>query len=239
VRDASTPREVRTPIKGVTKVMAEAMVASAFTAPHVTEWVEVDVTRTLDLVERLRARPQFDGVKVSPLLLVATGLIRAARQHPGVNATWDAAAGEIVTKSYVNLGIAAATPRGLVVPNVKDADLLDLVGLARALQDLVDTARAGRTTPADMAGGTITITNVGVFGVDGGTPIINPGESAILCMGRAVAKPWVVDGEVRVRQVMQLTLSFDHRLVDGALGSQVLASVARFLEDPAVELVLG
>jgi pyruvate dehydrogenase E2 component (dihydrolipoamide acetyltransferase) len=238
-RDPSAPREVRTPIKGVTKVMAEAMVSSAFTAPHVTEWVEVDVTRTLDLVERLRARPQFEGVKVSPLLLVATGLIRAARQHPGVNATWDGAAGEIVTKNYVNLGIAAATPRGLVVPNVKDADLLDLVGLARALQGLVDTARAGRTTPADMAGGTITITNVGVFGVDGGTPIINPGESAILCMGRAVAKPWVVEGEVRVRQVMQLTLSFDHRLVDGALGSQVLASVARFLEDPAVELVLG
>jgi pyruvate dehydrogenase E2 component (dihydrolipoamide acetyltransferase) len=239
VRDASTAREVRTPIKGVTKVMAEAMVASAFTAPHVTEWVEVDVTRSLDLVERLRARPQFDGVKVSPLLLVATGLVRAARAHPGVNATWDAAAGEIVTKNYVNLGIAAATPRGLVVPNVKDADLLDLVGLARALQELVETARAGRTTPADMAGGTITITNVGVFGVDGGTPIINPGESAILCMGRAMTKPWVVEGEVRVRHVMQLTLSFDHRLVDGALGSQVLASVARFLEDPAVELVLG
>ena len=239
VRDASVPREVRVPIKGVTKVMAEAMVSSAFTAPHVTEWVEVDVTRSLDLVERLRARPEFDGVKVSPLLLVAMALIRAARQHPGVNATWDAAAGEIVTKNYVNLGIAAATPRGLVVPNVKDADLLDLVGLARGLQDLVDTARAGRTTPADMSGGTITITNVGVFGVDGGTPIINPGESAILCMGRAIAKPWVVDGEVRVRQVMQLTLSFDHRLVDGALGSQVLASVARFLEDPAVALVLG
>ncbi len=233
------PREVRTPIKGVTKLMAEAMVASAFTAPHVTEWVEVDVTRTLELVERLRPRPEFEGVKVSPLLLVATGLIRAARRFPGVNATWDAAAGEIVTKNYVNLGIAAATPRGLVVPNVKDADLLDLVGLAGALQNLVDTARAGRTLPSDMAGGTITITNVGVFGVDGGTPIINPGESAILAMGRAVAKPWVVDGEVRVRQVMQLTLSFDHRLVDGALGSRVLADVARFLEDPAVELVLG
>ena len=107
------------------------------------------------------------------------------------------------------------------------------------VQGLVDTARAGRTTPADMAGGTITITNVGVFGVDGGTPIINPGESAILCMGRAVAKPWVVDGAVAVRQVMQLTLSFDHRLVDGALGSQVLASVARSSEDPAVELALG
>jgi pyruvate dehydrogenase E2 component (dihydrolipoamide acetyltransferase) len=238
-RDPDAPREVRTPIKGVTKLMAEAMVASAFTAPHVTEWVEVDVTRSLDLVERLRAHPRFEGIKVGPLLLVAAGLIRAARAYPGVNATWDSAAGEIVTKNYVNLGIAAATPRGLIVPNVKDADLLDLLGLARALQELVETARAGRTTAADMAGGTITITNVGVFGVDGGTPIINPGESAILCMGRAVAKPWVVDGEVRVRQVMQLTLSFDHRLVDGALGSRVLSHVARFLEDPAVELVLG
>ncbi len=231
-------RETRTPIKGVTKLMADAMVASAFTAPHVTEWVEVDVTRTLELVDRLKARPELEGVRVSPLLIVALGVIDAVRRHPGINATWDAEAGEIVTKHYVNLGIAAATPRGLVVPNVKDADALDLVGLARALHDLVETAKAGRTQPAEMSGGTITITNVGVFGVDGGTPIINPGESAILAMGRAVAKPWVVDGEVRVRQIMQLTLSFDHRLVDGALGSQVLASVARFLEDPAVALLL-
>ena len=238
-RDPAGVREVRTPIKGVTKHMAEAMVASAFTAPHVTEWVEVDVTRSLDLVERLRARPEFEGVRVNLLLLVSSALIHAVRRHPGVNATWDGAAGEIVTKHYVNLGIAAATPRGLMVPNVKDADLLDLRGLAAALNDLVETAKAGRTQPLDMAGGTITITNVGVFGVDGGTPIINPGESAILAMGRAVAKPWVVDGEVRVRQVMQLTLSFDHRLVDGALGSQVLADVARFLEDPAVALLLG
>ena len=237
---ASRPgeRETRTPIKGVTRLMAEAMVASAFTAPHVTEWVEVDVTRTLDLVERLRARPELADLRVSPLLLVAAGLVRAARERPGINATWDAASQEIVTKHYVNLGIAAATPRGLVVPNVKDADLLDLVGLAHALHDLVETAKAGRTTPEAMSGGTITITNVGVFGVDGGTPILNPGEAAILCMGRAIPKPWVVDGEVRVRTVMQLTLSFDHRLVDGALGSQALASVARFLEDPAVALLL-
>jgi pyruvate dehydrogenase E2 component (dihydrolipoamide acetyltransferase) len=219
--------------------MAEAMVASAFTAPHVTEWVEVDVTRTFDLLARLKARPELDGVRVSPLLLVAVGLVRAARRHPGINATWDAAAGEIVTKHYVNLGIAAATPRGLVVPNVKDADLLDLVGLAHALHDLVETAKAGRTTASDMTGGTITITNVGVFGVDGGTPIINPGESAILCMGRALDKPWVIDGAITVRRIMTLSLSFDHRLVDGALGSQVLAEVADFLEDPAVGLLLG
>ena len=232
-------RETRTPIKGVTKLMAEAMVASAFTAPHVTEWVDVDITRTMELVDRLKEHPDLAGVRVSPLLIVAAAVIRAARRHPGINATWQRETQEIVTKHYVNLGIAAATPRGLVVPNVKDADTLDIVGLARALHELVETAKAGRTTTADMAGGTITITNVGVFGVDGGTPIINPGEAAILCMGRAVARPWVVDGEVRVRQVMQLTLSFDHRLVDGALGSRVLADVARFLEDPAVELLLG
>jgi pyruvate dehydrogenase E2 component (dihydrolipoamide acetyltransferase) len=232
-------REERTPVKGVLKMMSEAMVSSAFTAPHVTEWVEVDVTRTIELVERLKARPEFEGVKVSPLLLVAAGVVRAARRHAGINSVFDADAGQVVVKHYVNLGIAAATPRGLVVPNIKDADRLDLLQLARALQDLVDTAKAGRTQPADMAGGTITITNVGVFGVDGGTPIINPGESAILAMGRAVQKPWVVDGAVVPRHVMQLTLSFDHRHVDGALGSQVLADVARFLEDPAVELALG
>jgi len=239
LRDGSGVREVRTPIKGVTKHMAEAMVTSAFTAPHVTEWVEVDVTRSLDLVERLRGRAEFAGVRVNLLLLVSSALIHAVRRHPGINATWDGDAGEIVTKHYVNLGIAAATPRGLLVPNVKDADLLDLRGLAEALNELVETAKAGRTQPLDMTGGSITITNVGVFGVDGGTPIINPGESAILAMGRAIARPWVVDGEVRVRQVMQLTLSFDHRLVDGALGSQVLADVARFLEDPAVAMLLG
>ncbi len=232
-------REERTPVKGVLKMMSEAMVSSAFTAPHVTEWVEVDVTRTIELVERLKARPEFEGVKVSPLLLVAAGVVRAARRHAGINSVFDADAGQVVVKHYVNLGIAAATPRGLVVPNIKDADRLDLLQLARALQDLVDTAKAGRTQPADMADGTITITNVGVFGVDGGTPIINPGESAILAMGRAVQKPWVVDGAVVPRHVMQLTLSFDHRHVDGALGSQVLADVARFLEDPAVELALG
>jgi pyruvate dehydrogenase E2 component (dihydrolipoamide acetyltransferase) len=232
-------REERTPVKGVLKMMSEAMVSSAFTAPHVTEWVEVDVTRTVELVERLKSRPEFDGVKVSPLLLVAAGVVRAARSHAGINSVFDADAGQVVVKHYVNLGIAAATPRGLVVPNIKDADRLDLLQLARALQDLVETAKAGRTQPADMAGGTITITNVGVFGVDGGTPIINPGESAILAMGRAVLKPWVVDGAVVPRHVMQLTLSFDHRHVDGALGSQVLADVARFLEDPAVELALG
>ena len=184
-------RETRIPVKGVRKMTAQAMVSSAFTAPHVTEWVTIDVTRTMELVDRLRTNRDFAGVKVSPLLVLAKALILAVRRHPGVNATWDEAAQEIVVKNYVNLGIAAATPRGLVVPNIKDADDMTLLELAEALNQLTATAREGRTQPAEMAGGTITITNVGVFGVDSGTPIINPGESAILCFGAVRDMPWV------------------------------------------------
>ncbi len=226
-------REQRIPIKGVRKQMAASMVASAFTAPHVTEWVTVDVTATMDLVARLKLMPDFSGVRVSPLLVVAKALIVAAKRNPLVNATWDERAGEILVKNYVNLGIAAATPRGLVVPNIKGADELTLVELAQGIQQLTDTAREGRTAPADMQHGTITITNVGVFGVDSGTPIINPGESAILAFGAVRDTPWVVDGQLAVRKVTQLALSFDHRLIDGQLGSQVLMEVAGMLEDPA------
>ena len=233
-----TEREERVPVRGVLRSMADAMVRSAFTAPHVTEWVQVDVTRTMALVDRLKKAPELEGVRVSPLLLAAAGLVQAVRRHPRANATWDEDANEVVIKHYVNLGIAAATPRGLVVPNIKDAEQLTLPELAAELQGLVETARAGRTTPAALAGGTITITNVGVFGVDGGTPILNPGESAILCLGQVALRPWVHKGKVRPRQVMELTLSFDHRLVDGALGSQVLADVAAYLRDPELALAL-
>jgi pyruvate dehydrogenase E2 component (dihydrolipoamide acetyltransferase) len=236
---ATGERETRTPIKGVRKMTADAMVASAFTAPHVTEWVTVDVTRTMKLVERLRADREFTGVKVSPLLVVAKALLLAVRRNPQINATWDAEAGEIVVKHYVNLGIAAATPRGLVVPNIKDADRMSLRELAEALAELTATARDGRTQPADMSGGTITITNVGVFGVDGGTPILNPGEAAILAFGQVRQQPWVHKGRIRPRWVTQLALSFDHRLVDGDLGSRTLADLAAFLEDPSRALVWG
>jgi pyruvate dehydrogenase E2 component (dihydrolipoamide acetyltransferase) len=230
-------RETRVPVKGVRKMTAQAMVSSAFTAPHVTEWVTVDVSRTMELVERLKGDRDFRDVKVSPLLVLMKALLLAVRRNPEVNASWDDAAQEIVVKHYVNLGVAAATPRGLVVPNIKDADRMSLLELAHALGSLVDTARSGRTQPAEMTGGTITITNVGVFGVDAGTPIINPGESAILCFGQVRPMPWVVDGELAVRQVTQLALSFDHRLVDGQLGSRFLADIARVLEDPATALL--
>ncbi|KOX11249.1 dihydrolipoamide acetyltransferase family protein [Nocardiopsis sp. NRRL B-16309] len=225
-------RERRVPIKGVRKHTAAAMVGSAFTAPHVTEFLQVDVTKTMEAVARLRARPDFADVKVSPLLLVAKALLMAIRRNPEVNASWDEENQEIVVKDYVNLGIAAATERGLVVPNIKDADAQTLPELAASLKELTDTARAGKTSPADMSQGTITITNVGVFGVDAGTPIINPGEAAILAFGQIRDMPWVHEGELAVRKVTTLSLSFDHRLVDGELGSKVLRDIGTALEDP-------
>ncbi|MGW7687559.1 dihydrolipoamide acetyltransferase family protein [Streptomyces asiaticus] len=225
-------RERRVPVKGVRKATAQAMVHSAFTAPHVTEFVTVDVTRTMKLVADLKQDPELSGLRVNPLLLVAKALLVAIRRNPDINATWDEDNQEIVYKDYVNLGIAAATPRGLIVPNIKDADAKTLPELASALGELVTTAREGKTTPAAMSGGTITITNVGVFGIDAGTPIINPGESAILAFGAVKLQPWVHKGEVKPRQVTTLALSFDHRLVDGELGSKVLADVAAVLERP-------
>ncbi len=232
-------RERRIPIKGVRKHSAAAVVESAFTAPHVTEFITLDMTPTMELRSRVQAMPEFADVKVTPLLFVAKALLLAVARNPEINATWDEPAQEIVVKDYVNLGIAAATPRGLLVPNIKDADQLSLPELARALQGLAETAKAGKTPPADMTGGTITITNVGVFGVDNGTPILNPGESAILCFGAVRPTPWVVEGEIVVRQVTQLALSFDHRNIDGQLGSQFLADVARVLSDPMTGLVWG
>jgi pyruvate dehydrogenase E2 component (dihydrolipoamide acetyltransferase) len=234
---ATGAAETRIPIRGVRKMTAQAMVASAFTAPHVTEWVSVDVTRSVELVSRLATMRELDGLRVSPLLLVCKALLLAVKRHPEINASWDDAAQEIVVKHYVNLGIAAATPRGLIVPNIKGADRLTLGKLAQALGGLVDTARAGKTPPADMQGGTITITNVGVFGVDAGTPILNPGEAAILAFGAIREMPWVVDGQIVPRQITQLALSFDHRLVDGELGSKFLMDVARLLEAPDLALV--
>ncbi|SFF21493.1 dihydrolipoamide acetyltransferase family protein [Blastococcus tunisiensis] len=232
----STGGEQRIPIKGVRKHTAAAMVASAFTAPHVTEFLTVDVTRTMKLRARLAARPELADVKVSPLLFVAKALLLAVRRHPMVNSSWDEAAQEIVVKDDVNLGIAAATPRGLVVPNIKDAGRMTLPELAQALADLTATAREGRTAPADMTGGTITITNVGVFGVDTGTPILNPGESAILAFGAVREMPWVHKGRIVPRQVTQLALSFDHRIVDGELGSRFLADIGALLHDPGAAL---
>ncbi|MCW2834829.1 MAG: branched-chain alpha-keto acid dehydrogenase subunit [Nocardioides sp.] len=234
-------RETREPIKGVRKMMAQAMSQSAFTSPHVTEWITVDVTATMEFVARLKKRREFKDAKVSPLLVLSRAVMLAMKRTPEINSFWDDAAQEVVFKNYVNLGISAATPRGLVVHNIKDADQLSMLGLAGALASLTATAREGRTQPAEMAGGTFTITNVGVFGVDAGTPIINPGEAAILCFGAVRKQPWVVskDGvdEIVVRDITTLALSFDHRHIDGEKGSRFLADVAGILEDPGTALL--
>ncbi|MET9956995.1 dihydrolipoamide acetyltransferase family protein [Streptomyces sp. NPDC006339] len=232
-------RVTRIPVKGVRRATARAMVASAFSAPHVTEFVTVDVTRTTKLVEELKADPAMAGLRVTPLLLVAKALLVAIKRNPEINASWDEVNQEIVIRHDVNLGIAAATPRGLVVPNIKDAHLKTLPRLAGDLGELVAAAKAGKTPPSAMADGTVTITNVGVFGVDTGTPILNPGEAAILAVGAIRPRPWAHRGKVKLRQVTTLALSFDHRLVDGELGSRVLADVAGLLERPKRFLTWG
>lgn len=229
--------DVRVPVKGVRKATAEAMVASAFTAPHVTEWVTVDVSRTVELVDRLKADRRFADVKVTPTLLVARAVCLALRRTPELNASWDEAAQEIVLRAGVNLGVAAATDRGLVVPVVTGADRMSLADLGAALGELTRTAREGRTQPAQMSGGTFTLTNVGVFGVDGGTPILNPGQSGILAVGAIARRPWVDEHDAVVpRWVTTLSVSFDHRVADGEQGSRFLADVAAMLHDPALAL---
>ncbi len=237
VRPLPRGGEERIPVHGVRKATAQAMVLSAFTVPHVTEFTTIDMTRSMRAVTRLRQLPEFVDVKVTPLLLVAKAILLGVERYPMMNATWDADGGDIVIKHYVNLGIAAATPRGLVVPNIKNAEALSLAQLARSINTLALTAREGRTSVADMQHGTFTITNVGVFGIDTGTPIINPGEAAILAFGAIREQPWVHRGKVKPRWVTTLALSFDHRIVDGELGSRFLRDVAMFLEDPASSLL--
>jgi len=238
-RNLTTPapkseREERIPVKGVRKAIANAMVSSAFSAPHVSIFVDVDATRTMEYVKRLKVSTDFAGVKVTPLLIMAKAMIWAVRRNPMVNATFTAE--EIIVHNFVNFGIAAATPRGLIVPNIKDADQMSMLELAMAIEQLASTAREGKTTPADMKDGTITITNIGVFGVDTGTPILNPGEVAIVALGSIRPKPWVVNNEIQVRQVTTIGATFDHRVVDGDVASRFVQDVASVIEEPALLL---
>ncbi|MGH3919268.1 MAG: dihydrolipoamide acetyltransferase family protein [Pseudonocardiaceae bacterium] len=233
---SATGRQRREPVRGVRKATAAAVVSSAFTAPHVTVFLTVDVTPMMELRTQLKAAPEFRDVKLTPLAFAARAMCLAARRTPEANASWDEAAGEIIYFDSVHLGIAAATPRGLVVPKVRDADRMSLRELAVALDELVRSAREGRTPPGDMLGGTITITNIGVFGVDAGTPILNPGESAILALGAIREMPWVVNGAVVPRKVCQLALSVDHRVVDGQGASQFLANIGALLTNPALAI---
>jgi pyruvate dehydrogenase E2 component (dihydrolipoamide acetyltransferase) len=231
---APSEREERIPVKGVRKAIANAMVSSAFTAPHVSIFVDVDATRTMEYVKRLKVSTDFAGVKVTPLLIMAKAMIWAIRRNPMVNSTFTAE--EIIVHNFVNFGIAAATPRGLIVPNIKDADQMSMLELAMAIEQLAATAREGKTTPAEMKDGTITITNIGVFGVDTGTPILNPGEVAIVALGSIRPKPWVVNNEIQVRQVTTIGATFDHRVVDGDVASRFVQDVASVIEEPALLL---
>ena len=238
-KNQSTPepqseREERIPVKGVRKAIANAMVQSAFTAPHVSIFVDVDATRTMEYVKRLKASADFAGVKVTPLLIMAKAMIWAVRRNPAVNSTWTDT--EIIIHNYVNFGVAAATPRGLIVPNIKDADKMSMLELAMALEQLAATAREGKTTPQDMQNGTITVTNIGVFGVDTGTPILNPGEVGIVALGSIRPKPWVVDDQILIRQVTTIGATFDHRVVDGDVASRFVQDVASVIEEPALLL---
>jgi 2-oxoisovalerate dehydrogenase E2 component (dihydrolipoyl transacylase) len=235
---ATGERETRMPIKGVRKLTAAAMVQSAFSAPHVTEFLTVDATPTVDLIESLRTHRSFAGSRIGILTIVSKALCIAVARTPSVNARWDEEAGEIVQFNYVNLGIAAATPRGLLVPNIKDADTLPLADLAAAIGFLTETARAGTTGQEALSGGTISITNIGVFGIDAGTPILNPGEAAILAMGAIRRQPWEYRGDIALRSVMTLSLSFDHRLVDGEQGSRFLADLGEILANPGMVLTM-
>ena len=232
--DVPSEREERIPVKGVRKAIASAMVKSAFTAPHVSIFVDVDATRTMEYVKRLRNSVDFAGIKVTPLLIMAKAIIWAVRRNRMVNSTWTDQ--EIIVHNFVNLGLAAATPRGLIVPNIKDADSMSLLELAQAIEQLAATAREGKTTPEDMANGTITITNIGVFGVDTGTPILNPGEVSIVALGSIRKKPWVVDDDIVVRQVTTIGATFDHRVVDGDVASRFVQDVASVIEEPALLL---
>jgi pyruvate dehydrogenase E2 component (dihydrolipoamide acetyltransferase) len=232
-------KEERIPVKGVLRSMSDAMVQSAFSAPHAAVWVRVDATRTVELLEGLKKHPNLADVRLSPLVVVALAFCDAARHYPGINSSFDEANAQVIVRRSVNLGIAADTPRGLIVPNIKGADELDLVNMAIALNTLVQKARAGTTTPTDMLATTLTITNVGPFGVDAAVPILPPGTGAILAVGRIAKAPWVVDDEVVVRHVVEIAMSFDHRQIDGALASAVLRHVGNFLEDPAPALLAG
>jgi len=231
--------ETRIDVTGIRRATARAMVESAFTAPHVTEWTDVDVTRTMELLARMKTMRMFRDVRITPTVLVARAVCVALRRNPELNSSWDEKNSQIVRKSYINIGFAADTPRGLVVPVIHDADAMSTYDLAVAINELTQTARAGKTLPANLAGGTFTITNIGVFGIDAGTPILFPGQAGILAVGQITRRPWVVEDRVEPRWVTTLAMSFDHRMVDGAEGSAFLSDMAEILRDPGSTLIMA
>jgi 2-oxoisovalerate dehydrogenase E2 component (dihydrolipoyl transacylase) len=224
--------EVRIPLRGVRKTIAENLTRSRREIPEATVWVDADATGLLAARAALNARdPEYP---VGLLALLARFAIAGLRRWPELNAHLED--DEIVIPAHVHLGFAAQTERGLLVPVVRDAHLMSLRELAAALARQTDAARAGRLAPADLTGGTITVNNYGVFGVDGSAAIINHPQVAILGLGRIIDRPWVVDGQLAVRQVTELTLAFDHRVCDGGTAGGYLRYIADCLESPVLAL---
>ena len=234
-RGGSLRTSRREPVSGLRRRTAEAMVASAFTAPHASCFLQVDVTDTTQIVSDLRdqeAAPSF-------LAMTCRAIVSAAGRTPGVNATYHSASNEIEYHEAVNLGIAVATDRGLVVASVDDADRLDATELTAAIAQRAAAARDDSIGPEALTGSTLTVSNVGVFGVDGGTPILNPGQSAIIAVGAVRRIPWEHDGQIALRDVCTLTVSFDHRVIDGREASRFLADAGGMLTRPGLALARG
>ncbi|MCC8454497.1 dihydrolipoamide acetyltransferase family protein [Streptomyces rochei] len=230
---AVPPGDVRIPLKGVRGAVADKLARSRREIPDATCWVDADAT------ELMRARAAMNaasGPKISLVALLARICTAALARFPELNSTVDTQAREIVRFDHVHLGFAAQTDRGLVVPVVRDAHARDAEALTSEFARLTEAARAGRLTPGELTGGTFTLNNYGVFGVDGSTPIVNHPEAAMLGVGRIVPKPWVHEGELAVRQVVQLSLTFDHRVCDGGTAGGFLRYVADCVEQPAVLL---
>lgn len=228
------PREEKVQVRGVRKATALNVSASASNIPHVSVFREVDVTRTMELRRALKDDPSYQGLSVSPMLFAAKAIIWAARRNPQINATWHDT--HYTLRNYVNLGIAAATPRGLVVPVIHEAHTYNTQGLAAAITQLTVDAREGRTTPGEMQGGTMSITNIGSIGLDFGTPILPVGQASIVALGAVRRKPWVVDEQIVPRDVMVIGGSFDHRLIDGDLAGAFISDVAAVMEQPGLLL---
>lgn len=222
-------------LRGVQRMMAESMTKSA-AIPTATEWLEVDVSRTMSFVKRLSERRDFRDIKVSPLLVAAHALVYALQREPRAQAKFNDD-GTILIRGSVNLGVAVDSPRGLVVPHVADAQNLGLLGLAKELNRVIVDARDGKSTPAELMGATVTLTNIGPLGIDAGAPVLPPDQSVIVGLGKIAQRPWVHKGKVKPRWTCTLSITFDHRVLDGAQGSRVLTDMAAVLTDPAVALI--
>ena len=233
IRAVPDQTEERIPVRAIRRSIAEKMVRSAFTIPHVAEWLQVDASELMKLRTDLQASPEAKEMKISPLPIIVKALLAALRKHPLVNSSWDDETNEIVVRHVYHIGIATDTERGLLVPVVKNADHLNIFELSREITRLAASARDGKIGPSDLTGSTITITNVGSFGMESGTPIINHPEAAILAPGVIAKRPWVVEGQVVVRDVMTLALSFDHRVLDGAEAGRFLRYLGDLIEKPA------